>query len=81
MATLNTLGFSAGMATIRGANTQVAWQKAKEEYWPVMRAGWKLWPWVSLANFSLVKTVEMRQLVGGLAGLVWGVYLSILYSH
>lgn len=81
MATVNTLSFSAAMAVIRGASTGVAWQKAREEYWPVMRAGWKLWPWVSLANFSLVRTVEMRQFVGGVAGLVWGVYLSMLYGH
>lgn len=40
-------------------------------------AGFKFWPLVSLANLIFVP-VEQRMLVGGLAGLVWGIYVSLL---
>lgn len=47
------------------------------EFVPVMMAGWRLWPLVSVVNFSLVKTVEGRNLVGCLAGMIWGIYISL----
>lgn len=80
-ASLNTVGFSAGMAGIKGASTSQAVQIAKQDFWPMMSAGWRLWPFVSLANYSVVKTVEARQLVGSCAGLVWGVYLSLVSAR
>ncbi|KXJ94066.1 hypothetical protein Micbo1qcDRAFT_159035 [Microdochium bolleyi] len=56
------------------------WARAQAEFVPIMVAGWKLWPLVSLINFTLIKTIEGRSLVGGLAGVVWGVYMSLLAS-
>lgn len=44
-----------------------------------MLAGYKLWPLVSLLNFTVVP-VEQRTFVGGLVGLGWGVYLAIRAS-
>jgi len=52
-------------------------ERTRAGLWPMLVAGWKFWPAVSLANFALVQSVEMRNLVGALAGLVWGVYLSL----
>jgi hypothetical protein len=40
-------------------------------------AGLKLWPLVSIFNFSFVP-VEKRIIVGSLVGLFWNIYLSIL---
>jgi len=40
-------------------------------------AGYKFWPLVTLVNLVLVP-VEQRMLVGGLAGLAWGVYVSLM---
>lgn len=40
-------------------------------------AGYKFWPLVSILNLSVVP-VEQRMLVGGLAGLAWGVYVSLI---
>ncbi len=51
--------------------------KTKVDFWSMIVAGWRFWPFVSLINFTFVKTVEMRNLVGGLAGLAWGVYVSM----
>lgn len=55
----------------------VVWQEAKAEFWSLMFAAAKLWPAVSLVNFTLVKSVQGRNLVGALAGVVWGVYVSL----
>lgn len=42
-----------------------------------MIAGYKLWPLVSLLNFTVVP-FQYRMLVGGLVGVVWGIFLSLL---
>ena len=42
-----------------------------------MLAGLKLWPLVSLLNFTIVP-VEKRILVGSLVGVGWGIYLSLV---
>jgi hypothetical protein len=51
-----------------------------EEFWPLLLAGYKLWPLVSIINFSLVKSVEVRNLVGAVAGVAWGVYICLVTS-
>lgn len=57
------------------------WDASKAEFMPLIRAGWTLWPAVSLINFSAVKTVEGRNLVGALAGVVWGIYMSLVAAQ
>lgn len=52
--------------------------RARGEFGPIMRAGWRLWPFVSLFNFAVVKSVATRNLVGSLAGVVWGIYMSLV---
>lgn len=60
---------------------RVDWQatlaKVRAEFVPIITAGWRLWPAVSLVNFAFVKTVQTRNLVGGLAGVGWGIYMSL----
>ncbi|PHH89372.1 hypothetical protein CDD83_6194 [Cordyceps sp. RAO-2017] len=51
---------------------------ARAEFWPIVVAGLKMWPAVSLLNFTVVKTVEARNLVGALAGVAWGIYMSMM---
>lgn len=41
-----------------------------------MTAGYKLWPLVSLLNFTVVP-VERRVVVASVVGLGWGVYLAL----
>jgi protein Mpv17 len=65
-------------AGYRGAGYIEAWEIAAEEFWPLIYAGWKLWPAVSLLNYTLIKSVEGRTLVGSLAGMAWGIYLSLV---
>jgi hypothetical protein len=52
--------------------------KSLVDFWPMVLAGWRLWPFVSVVNFAFVKKVETRNLVGALAGVVWGVYMSLV---
>ncbi|KAI3396319.1 hypothetical protein diail_12284 [Diaporthe ilicicola] len=65
--------------------SQVDWrqvlEQAKMEFYPIMKAGLSLWPVVSLFNFAVVKSVEGRNLVGSLAGVVWGVYMSLFAAN
>jgi len=79
-AAVNTLAFSLAIAGFRGATFEQAVQAARGEFWPIMSAGWKLWPLVSLVNYSFIKSVEGRTLLGSLAGMGWGVYLSLVSS-
>ncbi|KAK4453342.1 hypothetical protein QBC34DRAFT_203066 [Podospora aff. communis PSN243] len=51
--------------------------RARGEFWAILKAGWTFWPWVSLVNFCFLERVESRNLVGSLAGLGWGVYMSL----
>lgn len=56
------------------------WQQSKDEFWPIIMAGWKLWPLVSTVNYSMVKDVQTRNLIGGAAGIGWGTYMSLMAS-
>ncbi|PQE04979.1 mpv17 pmp22 family protein [Rutstroemia sp. NJR-2017a BBW] len=80
LATFNVFLFLVTFALFKGATTQQAVQNASEEYWDMMKAGWTLWPWVSLGNFAVVKSVQGRALVGGLAGIVWNVWLGMVQN-
>lgn len=77
-AAVNTILFSLAIAGFKGATIEQAMEAAREEFWPIMSAGWKLWPLVSAVNYTLVKSVEGRSLLGNLAGMAWGVYLSLM---
>ncbi|KAI1320425.1 Mpv17/PMP22 family protein [Xylariaceae sp. FL0255] len=55
--------------------------KSQAEFYPILVAGWKLWPFVSLVNFTLIKSIEGRNLVASLAGVAWGVYMSLLAAR
>lgn len=65
--------------------SQVDWRvvvaRSRLEFMPIMRAGWRLWPFVSLFNFVVVKSVEVRNLVGSLAGVAWGIYMSLVAAR
>ncbi|TKX21445.1 protein SYM1 [Elsinoe australis] len=75
---LNTVAFIAGMLLLRGVSDwgYIA-DKVREETLPLILAGQKLWPAVSLISFTVVP-LEYRTLFGGLVGVGWGVYLSLV---
>ncbi|KAK0613108.1 hypothetical protein B0T17DRAFT_398337 [Bombardia bombarda] len=59
----------------------VVWERARAEVWGIMRASWAFWPFVSLLNFGLLKTVAARNLAASLAGVAWGVYMSLVAAR
>ncbi|KAF7908446.1 uncharacterized protein EAF01_004201 [Botrytis porri] len=78
LALLNVMLFLITFSLFRGATLPQAIQSAQNEYWGMMKAGWKLWPFVSLSNFAVIKSVQGRALLGSLAGIGWNVYLGLV---
>ncbi|KAH7175547.1 hypothetical protein EDB81DRAFT_10219 [Dactylonectria macrodidyma] len=72
---------SPGTVDLARVNWDRVWAASLDEFWPILVAGWKLWPAVSLINFSAIKTVQGRNLVGSLAGVVWGIYMSMISAQ
>ncbi|KAF2227232.1 hypothetical protein BDZ85DRAFT_842 [Elsinoe ampelina] len=74
----NTVAFVAGMLLLRGERDWGTIAGAvRRETWPLMAAGQKVWPLFSVVSFALVP-LEYRTLAGGLVGLGWGTYLSLM---
>lgn len=74
-------GMSGGPMDYSQVNWKLVLEEAKSEFLPIMKAGWALWPWVSLFNFAVVKSIEVRSLIGAIAGMVWGVYTSLISAR
>ncbi|KAG6056223.1 hypothetical protein E4U17_002351 [Claviceps sp. LM77 group G4] len=72
---------SPGVIDFSVVDTRLVLQAALAEFWTIVLAGIKLWPAVSLLNYTLVRTVEGRSLVGCVAGLGWGVYMSMMAAQ
>lgn len=76
-AAANTILFIAGIALLRGHSWESVQQQTAKEFWPMIFAGQKLWPLVSVLSFTVVP-FEQRTLFGSTVGLFWGIYLSIM---
>ncbi|KAL4803281.1 hypothetical protein BDV18DRAFT_145551 [Aspergillus unguis] len=74
---LNTFMFLSVMGLLRGDSIDVVKDEVQANFLPLMLAGLKLWPFVSILNFTVVPA-DQRLLVGNLFGLAWGVYLSLV---
>ncbi|KAK3954840.1 hypothetical protein QBC32DRAFT_71286 [Pseudoneurospora amorphoporcata] len=61
-------------------NWNWVWEESKKEFVDLVLASWKFWPFVSIVNFAVLKTVAARSLAGNLAGIAWGVYMSLFAS-
>ena len=75
-ATLNTVGFIAGMGALQGKNGHQITHAIKNETLPMIAAGYKLWPLVSIISFTLIP-LRWRLPFGSLVGVGWGVFLSL----
>jgi len=76
-AAANTVLFLAGIALLRGQSWAFIQSQVSEQFWPMIFAGQKLWPAVSVLSFTVVP-FEYRTLFGSIVGLFWGVYLSLV---
>ena len=68
---------AAGAVDFTAVDFHQVWLAAQDEFWPIVTAGWRLWPFVSLINFTLIKSVQGRNLFGAIAGVGWGIYICI----
>jgi hypothetical protein len=77
---VNTVIYLVGFGGISGKTWDQSINSVREEFWGLIFAGWKLWPLVSFFNFAVIKSVELRGLVGCLAGMGWAIFLSLKQS-
>ncbi|MCJ1250774.1 hypothetical protein MMC30_008002 [Trapelia coarctata] len=75
-ATVNNIFFLGLISVLRGKSLAGCVEKITEDLWPIMLAGYKLWPLVSIFNFTVVP-MEKRIVVGSIVGVGWGVYLAL----
>lgn len=68
---------SSSLASVASLVVAAVVDRLRADFVSFLKAGWRFWPWVSLGNFALVPDVATRNLVGGLAGIVWGVYVNL----
>ncbi|KAK4964339.1 hypothetical protein LTR66_012340 [Elasticomyces elasticus] len=75
-AAFNTVLFIAGIGALRGHSFDAVKGAVLKDFFPLIFAGQKLWPAVSLISFTLIP-VESRTLFGSLVGVGWGIFLSL----
>ncbi|MCJ1336718.1 hypothetical protein MMC09_001996 [Bachmanniomyces sp. S44760] len=75
-ATVNITMLLGGITAMKGGNLTECVAAVRDDFWPILKAGYKLWPLVSILNFTIVP-VERRLVVGSMVGLGWNVYLAL----
>ncbi|KEF63439.1 uncharacterized protein A1O9_01417 [Exophiala aquamarina CBS 119918] len=76
-ASLNTIFFIIMLNLLRGAGWSAAVTAVQRDFYTMLLAGYKFWPFITLLNFVVIP-VEQRMLVGNLAGLAWGVLVNLM---
>ncbi|CEJ94474.1 hypothetical protein VHEMI10001 [[Torrubiella] hemipterigena] len=77
-ASVNTAMFIAVMGLLQAKAWEDVHGDVMKNFWPQLAAGYSFWPFVTLFNFTVVP-FKHRALVGSFAGLLWGVFLSLMY--
>lgn len=84
-AAVNTLMFLVYVSYVNKSSTDkvASWNAVQadvsDKFWPMIIDGYKFWPFVSLASFLWVP-VDKRVVFGCSAGVLWGIYLSLLVA-
>lgn len=73
----NILFFITVQGLLRGASASIIWQSILDDSVGIYFSGLVIWPLVSLISFAWVP-VHRRVVFGCIAGVVWGVYLSMV---
>ncbi|KXS99636.1 hypothetical protein AC578_9929 [Pseudocercospora eumusae] len=76
-AAVNTVLFITGITLLQGQSWSTVYTNIQGKFWPMTFAGQKLWPAVSILSFAVIP-LEHRMLFGSVAGLFWGIYLSLV---
>ncbi|KLJ05535.1 hypothetical protein EMPG_10980 [Blastomyces silverae] len=68
--------FIVTLSALNGQDASAIQQSLFRDFIPIIIAGLKLWPMVSVISFTMVPP-EKRVLTGNLFGMIWGIYLSL----
>ncbi|PGG96733.1 hypothetical protein GX51_07687 [Blastomyces parvus] len=68
--------FIVTLSALNGQDARAIQQSLFRDFFPIIIAGLKLWPMVSVISFTMVPP-EKRVLTGNLFGMIWGIYLSL----
>lgn len=79
-ATANTVGYIAALAAWRGNDSAAVKAEVQKNFWPIMQAGWRVWPFFSLLSFTIIP-LDKRPLAGSLVGFAWSIYMSLLAAR
>ncbi|KAL2042608.1 hypothetical protein N7G274_004367 [Stereocaulon virgatum] len=79
-AVVNVVVYIGGTRLLRGVPVGLCLDAIQQQTWPVIKAGYKLWPAVNLIQHVFIP-VERRVIVGSLVGLGWGVYLALFAAQ
>ncbi|CAF9923261.1 MAG: hypothetical protein ALECFALPRED_002343 [Alectoria fallacina] len=79
-AAVNVAAYIGGSRALRGVPLEECLMAVREQMWPVMKAGYKLWPAVNLVQHLFIP-VERKMVVGSLVGMGWGVYLALFAAQ
>ncbi|KAI2779852.1 hypothetical protein F4815DRAFT_174641 [Daldinia loculata] len=73
--------FSRGAVDYSKVNWASVVARSRAEFYELLVAGWKVWPVISLINFAFITSIQGRNLVGSLAGVGWGIYMSLVTAR
>lgn len=79
-AIFNTIAFLLLMGLLKAKTMADIMETVRLETWPIIWAGYKMWPIASIVSFSLIP-VEKRIVFLSGVGLIWGVYLSLVAAE
>lgn len=75
-AACNTAGFIILAGIAKGMSGAEIVKSVNKDFVPMLLAGWKVWPTVTLANLVVVP-FDYRMTVGNVVGVCWGVYVTL----
>jgi hypothetical protein len=79
-ALVNTVAFFVLMGLLKGQSAAQIGHNVRYETFPLILAGFKIWPFASIISFSCIP-VEKRIVFLNFIGLLWGIYMSLVAAR
>lgn len=76
-AAVNTMLFIVVMGFFRTLSFSGTGDAMKTSFWPMLLAGYNVWPVVALLNLTVIP-FQWRFLFGSVIGVIWGVYVNLM---
>ena len=69
--------FFFGIGLLRRDHPERIFADIKDKFWQMMRAGWKLWPFVHVITYTMIPT-RFKLLWVDIVEVIWVTYLSLV---